>query len=159
MGRQELPYWAQTVLSLKETMFFILFFVSLAQDLPDGPGKDEVLKICRDCHDLDTITMENRTSEGWKKTVAKMQDRGAEGTDEQYQAIITYLTKNFGRINVNKALAEEIVSGLDFSPAEAQSIVQYREKNGPYKTWRDLTKVEGLDAARVEARKDHIGVQ
>jgi len=140
-------------------MPFILLLASLAQDLPDGPGKAEVLKICRDCHELDTITIENRTKDGWKKTVAKMGDRGAEGTDEQFEAVVNYLTKNFGRINVNKASAEEIVAGLDFSVKEAEAIVQYREKNGAYKNWRDLKNVDGLDAARVEAKKDHIAVQ
>jgi competence protein ComEA len=138
-------------------MLVLLLFAGLAQDLPDGPGKETVLKICRDCHDLDTITAENRTKEGWKKTVAKMGDRGAEGTDEQFEAVVVYLTKYFGRINVNTATAEEIAAGLDFSAKEAESIVQYREKNGAYKNWKDLTAV--IDAARVEARKNHIAVQ
>lgn len=138
-------------------MLFIFLLASLAQDLPEGPGKAEVLKICRDCHELDTITIENRTKDGWKKTVAKMGERGAEGTDEQFEAVVNYLTKNFGRINVNKASAEEIVAGLDFSVKEAEAIVQYREKNGPFKNWQDLTKV--IDSARVEAKKDHIAVQ
>jgi competence protein ComEA len=140
-------------------MLFLLLFGNPVQDLPDGPGKKEVLAICRDCHDLDTVTAENRTRDGWKKMVAKMGERGAEGTDEQFEAVIAYLTRNFGRTNVNKAPAEEIVSGLDFSAKEAGAIVQYREKNGPFKTWQDLTKVEGLDPARVEAKKDHIAVQ
>jgi competence protein ComEA len=140
-------------------MHFILLIASLVQDLPNGPGKDEVLKLCRDCHDLDTITADNRTKEGWKKTISKMVERGAEGTDEQFELIVAYLTKNFGRIDVNKATAAEIASGLDFSAKEAETIVAYREKNGPYKNWRDLTKVEGLDEARVEAKKDHIAVQ
>ena len=140
-------------------MLFLLLFGNPIQDLPEGPGKKEVLAICRDCHDLDTVTAENRTRDGWKKMVAKMGERGAEGTDEQFEAVIAYLTKNFGRTNVNKAPAEEIVSGLDFSAKEAAAIVQYREKNGPFKTWQDLTKVEGLDPARVEAKKDHIAVQ
>jgi competence protein ComEA len=140
-------------------MLFLLLFGTPIQDLPEGPGKKEVLAICRDCHDLDTVTAENRTRDGWKKMVAKMGERGAEGTDEQFEAVIAYLTKNFGRTNVNKAPAEEIVSGLDFSAKEAAAIVQYREKNGPFKTWQDLTKVEGLDPARVEAKKDHIAVQ
>jgi competence protein ComEA len=140
-------------------MLFVLLFVGLAQDLPNGPGKEEVLKLCRDCHELDIVTMENRTKDGWKKTVAKMVDRGAEGTDEQFDAIIAYLSKNFGRINVNQAPAAEIVSALDFSAKEADAIVRYREKSGTYKDWRDLKKVDGVDAARVEARKDHIAVQ
>jgi len=140
-------------------MLFILLAASLVQELPNGPGKAEVLKICLDCHDQDTVIVDNRTKEAWKKTVAKMAERGAEGTDEQFEAIVAYLAKNFGRINVNKATAEEIVSGIDFSAKEADAIVAYREKNGPYKEWRDLAKVEGLDAARVEARKNHIAVQ
>jgi competence protein ComEA len=138
-------------------MLVLLLFAGLAQDLPDGPGKETVLKICRDCHDLDTITAENRTKEGWKKTVAKMGDRGAEGTDEQFEAVVVYLTKYFGRINVNTATAEEIAAGLNFSAKEAEAIVHYRETNGVYKTWKDLAKV--VDAAKVEATKDHIAVQ
>ena len=140
-------------------MIFFLLITSLAQELPNGPGKTETQKLCQDCHDLNTVTMDNRTADGWKKTVAKMVERGAEGTDEQFDAIIAYLTKNFGRINVNKATAAEIASGVDFSAKEADAIVAYRDKNGPYKQWKDLTKVDGVDAARVEARKDHIAVQ
>jgi competence protein ComEA len=140
-------------------MLFLLLFATLTQDPPDGPGKETLLKICLDCHDVGTVTAENRTREGWKKTVAKMADRGAEGTDEQFDAVITYLTKNFGRINVNAATAEEIAAGLNFSAKEAEAIVAYRAKNGAYKDWRDLKNVDGLVAARVDAQKDHIAVQ
>jgi competence protein ComEA len=140
-------------------MLFLLLFASLAQDLPDGPGKDTLLKLCRDCHDLDTVTVENRTRDGWQKIMAKMIDRGADGTDEQFEAIVIYLTKNFGRINVNKAPAAEIASYLGFSSKEAEAIVQYREKNGAFKDWKEVRKVEGMDPAKVDAKKDHIGVQ
>lgn len=136
-------------------MVFLLLIASLAQDLPDGPGKEIVLKLCQDCHDLGVVTMDNRTREGWQKTLEKMAERGAEGTDEQFETIIAYLTKNFGRINVNKASAEEM--GVLFSPAEAAAIVEYREKNGDFRDWKELAKV--VDAARVEARKNHIAVK
>ncbi len=136
-------------------MVFLLLIASLAQDLPDGPGKETVLKLCQDCHDLGVVTMDNRTREGWQKTLEKMAERGAEGTDEQFETIIAYLTKNFGRINVNKASAEEM--GVLFSPAEAAAIVEYREKNGDFKDWKELAKV--VDAAKVEAKKNHIAVK
>ncbi len=136
----------------------LALFLHLAQDLPDGPGKDTLKKVCLDCHDLDIVLQENRTRENWKKTVVQMGERGASGTDEEYEAVVNYLTKNFGRINVNKATAEEIASGLDFSLKDATAIVQYREKNGDFKAWRELSKVEGLDAAKIEAKKDHIAV-
>jgi competence protein ComEA len=144
---------------LEKSMLIIFLVASLMQELPAGPGKAEVLKLCLDCHDQDTITVENRTKEGWKKTVAKMVERGAEGTDEQFDLVVNYLAKNFGRINVNKASAEEIVAGIDFSAKEAAAIVAYREKNGAYKDWKDLKNVDGLDGARVEAKKNHIAVQ
>jgi len=138
-------------------MLFTLLLSLFFQDLPDGPGKADLLKVCQDCHDTDTIISDNRTKEAWKKTIAKMADRGAEGTDEQYDAIIAYLTKNFGRVNVNKATAEEIASGIGFSAEEADKIVKYREKNGNFKDWRGLKSA--IDGAKVEAKKDHIAVQ
>ena len=139
-------------------MIFLLLFASLTQNLPDGPGKDALLKLCQDCHDLDTVTQDNRTKEGWRKTISKMVERGAEGTDEQFEVIVAYLTKNFGRINVNTAAAPEIASYLSFSAKEAEAVVQYREKNGAFKDWKDLQKVDGLDPAKVEAQKNRIGV-
>jgi competence ComEA-like helix-hairpin-helix protein len=142
-----------------QAMHLIFLTLMLAQTLPDGPGKAEVLKVCQSCHELDTVTMDNMTGEAWKRTVAKMAERGADGTDEEYAAIVAYLTKNFGRINVNTATAGEIAAGLDLSAKEAEAIVGYRDKNGVYKDWKDLKKVEGLDAARVDARKDHIALK
>lgn len=138
-------------------MVFLLLIVSLSQDLPDGAGKDLVLKLCQDCHDLGMVTMDNRTREGWQKTVAKMGERGADGTDEQFEAIVAYLSKNFWRINVNKAPAAEIASALGFTEQEAGEMVKYREQNGDFKDWKDLKKV--VDPAKVDAKKDHIAVK
>jgi len=136
-------------------MVFLLLLLS--QDLPDGPGKDMVLKLCQDCHDTAVVTADNRTKDGWQKTIDKMIERGADGTDAQFEAVVTYLTKNFGRINVNKATAAEIAAGVGFTDAEAAEIVKYREKNGDFKDWREVGKA--VDPAKVEARKNHIAVK
>ncbi len=136
-------------------MVFLLLIASLAQDLPDGAGKETVLKLCQDCHDLGVVTMDNRTREGWQKTLEKMAERGAEGTDEQFETILAYLTRNFGRINVNKASAEEM--GTLFSPSDAAAIVAYRDKNGDFKDWKDLKNA--IDPATVDAKKNHIAVK
>ena len=55
-----------------------------------GLASAATAKICLDCHDQDTVIVDNRTKEAWKKTVAKMAERGAEGTDEQFEAIVAY---------------------------------------------------------------------
>jgi competence protein ComEA len=39
---------------------------------------------------------------------------------------------------------------------EAAAIIEYRAKNGPFKSIEDLKKVPGIDAAKIEARKDRL---
>jgi DNA uptake protein ComE-like DNA-binding protein len=33
-------------------------------------------------------------------------------------------------------------------------VVRYREAKGLFKEWRDLTKVDGIDKAKIEMKKD-----
>jgi DNA uptake protein ComE-like DNA-binding protein len=33
-------------------------------------------------------------------------------------------------------------------------VIQYRQDHGPFHEWRDLLKVTGVDAKKVEAKKD-----
>ena len=67
------------------------------QELPDGPGKDEVKKLCAGCHDL-TFTISTReTEEGWTKVVNDMRSKGADGSDADFEKVIAYLTANMGK--------------------------------------------------------------
>ena len=68
-----------------------------AQDLPDGPGKETVMTVCTACHGLEDIVSSRHTKAEWKKVVDKMISFGAEAKDEEVEAIITYLAKNFGK--------------------------------------------------------------
>jgi cytochrome c5 len=68
-----------------------------AQDLPDGVGKDLVMNVCTQCHDLARITSKKRTKEEWNDTVDKMATRGAKASDEEFDTIVTYLAKYFGK--------------------------------------------------------------
>lgn len=75
---------------------FLAFFLSRAQDLPAGKGKDLLEMICQDCHGLDVITAQRATKDGWAEIVDSMVSRGASGTKEQLDTIIDYLATNFG---------------------------------------------------------------
>ena len=68
-----------------------------AQDLPEGPGKDLVAKVCTVCHELARITSKKKTKAEWNDTVDKMAMRGAMATDEEFEMIVAYLAKNFGK--------------------------------------------------------------
>ena len=89
-----------------------------------------------------------------------MVSRGANGSDEEIAAVIDYLALHFGRempkINVNTETAQALAAGLALSRDEAQAIVEYREKEGKFKTWEDLRKVPRLDVKKIESKKDRI---
>jgi len=127
-----------------------------AQQLPDGPGKAVVEKLCSDCHGLATIVGLRRTKAGWETTVDDMASRGAKGTDDEFDQVVTYLAKYLGKVNVNKAAAKEIQEVADLTAAEAEAIVRYRAQNGDFKDLSDLRKVPDLDAKKVDERKDRI---
>jgi len=82
---------------------------------------------------------------------------GAQGTDAEFNEIVDYLAAHFPKtINVNKAPAADLASGLDLSAKEAESIVHYREDKGSFKSVDDVEKVPGVDAKKIEAKKDRL---
>jgi competence ComEA-like helix-hairpin-helix protein len=128
-----------------------------AQDLPEGPGKRLVQDVCTGCHGLESVTSQRATKQGWESTVDYMIQRGASMKEEDARAIVDYLAKNFGvKVNVNKATAKDIASGLELTAQEADAIVNYRKANGDFKDWDGLTKVSGVDAKKLEAKKDQV---
>jgi competence protein ComEA len=138
----------------------IIIFAALAQNLPDGPGKETVQKMCMPCHSLDNVVRARMTKERWSSVVDEMISRGAQGTDDEIDQVVTYLAANFGRVvkkvNVNSATAVDIASTLEIPAADAAAIVRYRGEKGNFKELTDLAKVPGIDAKKIEAAKDRI---
>ena len=126
-------------------------------ELPAGEGKDILIRVCSKCHSPDNVIANGQDREGWENTITKMAGFGAAGTDDEFTAILDYLVKNFpGTINVNKATAAQLQSGLGLSTAEAEGVIQYREKNGDFKSIDDLKKVPDLDAKKLDAKKARL---
>jgi competence ComEA-like helix-hairpin-helix protein len=101
------------------------------------------------------------TEERWGSVVDDMVSRGAVGTDDEIDQAIAYLTANFGpaapkKVNVNKAAAADLASGLGISAADADAIVHYRADKGNFRELQDLTKVPGIDAKKIESAKDRL---
>jgi competence ComEA-like helix-hairpin-helix protein len=122
--------------------------------LPDVAGKDVVVRVCTKCHGPGNIAKKRLNRDDWDDQVADMVERGAKGTPEELAAVEDYLTANFGpdaKVNVNDAPIDELKSVLGLSSPEANAIVEYRQGHGKFKVWRDLLKVPGVDAKKVEA--------
>jgi len=62
------------------------------------------------------------------------------------------------KININKASAEELVQLKRIGPKYAARIVEYREKNGLFKTPEDIVKVSGIGPKTYELNIDRIVV-
>src|SRR3954453_12468858 len=129
--------------------------------LPDGPGKEQMVKICGMCHEPQRAASIRLTRDGWEATIGDMIARGAKGSDEDFQAILDYLSKNFlgeaaRPLNVNTATSVEESRVLLLLRKEAAAVIAYREKNGLFKSADDLKKVPGIDAKKIEAQKDRL---
>jgi competence protein ComEA len=124
--------------------------------LPDAPGKQVVVRVCTSCHDAETVIGSSRTKLGWRQNVDDMISRGAEGSEEDMDAVVAYLATYFGKVNVNTATARDLEKVLELSEKEAQAIVAYREKNTRIKDFEELKKVPGVSAEKLQAKRGLI---
>src|ERR1700721_3741581 len=67
-----------------------------AQTLPGGKGKAEFQRICSSCHSVSMATSQRMDQAQWTGVVNDMVGRGAQGTQQDFDNIIAYLTANFG---------------------------------------------------------------
>lgn len=126
-------------------------------ELPAGPGKDTLVRVCSKCHSPDNVIANGQDRAGWEDTITKMAGFGAVASDDEFTQILDYLAKNFPAattIHVNQATAAQLESGLGLSTTEAEAVIDYRKKNGDYKSLDDLKKVPNVDAKKLDAKKD-----
>ncbi|GAB4255156.1 MAG: hypothetical protein Kow00109_30310 [Acidobacteriota bacterium] len=61
-------------------------------------------------------------------------------------------------VNINQAGVAELQDLPGIGPAIAQRIVEYREKNGPFRKVEDLLNVRGIGEKKFERFKDRVTV-
>lgn len=139
-------------------------------DMPDGPGKDITLNTCTKCHSITNVTGQHKDKDGWTATITKMVGYGATGTDDEFEAILTYVTKNYGldsppanaaaaahaKIVINKETAAQLTADLGLSADESSAVISYRDKNGTFKSIDDLKKVPNVDAKKFDAKASDL---
>ena len=150
-----------TAIAFKICSGALIFALCASAQLPPGPGKEEVEKVCTQCHELQRSISLHQDHDGWAGTVGKMISLGAQGTNNDFLLIVDYLAKNFPgeplpKVDVNMARAIEFESLLTIRKSQSAQIIAYREKNGPFKSIEDLKKVPGIDAAKIDAHKDRL---
>ena len=72
-----------------------------------------------------------------------------------FLALFAYAAIALGAVNINSATKEQLESLDGIGPVKAQAIIDYRKKNGPFKSLDDVKKVDGVgDATFDKIRKD-----
>jgi len=143
---------------------FIAWALS-AQTLPDGPGKEFILSQCTTCHPPDQFTKYHHTPEEWQAIITRMGSRIPGAAKKDLDTVLQYFVTNFpkvdkpedaGKVNMNKATAEEIATGLNLTAAEAEAIVHYRETHGQFKEWKDMLIIYGVNGKKIRDRQDKM---
>jgi competence protein ComEA len=125
-------------------------------ELPDGPGKDVAMKVCSACHPPTSITERMRTQKEWSTTIDNMASYGATATEAEFDEVLKYAVSVAGKANVNTAPAAELAPVLDVSPEVAAAVEKYRSEHGTFTSIDDVKKVPGVDAQKLEARKNRL---
>src|SRR5258708_36690428 len=85
-------------LGLCKILCFSVFFLSIAtaqEKLPAGPGRDTMKKVCSKCHSAENVIGLAKSREEWGEVVGKMVDMGAQGTVDDLNDVVDYLTEHF----------------------------------------------------------------
>jgi competence protein ComEA len=61
-------------------------------------------------------------------------------------------------VDLNKAGQAELESVKGIGPKKAKAIIEHREKNGPFKSVDDLSKVKGFGKASVNKVRANLSV-
>jgi competence protein ComEA len=156
-------WWRGGLLTLVCVLFVSNWWAasSAVQNMPDGPGKLELQKICKGCHELEKAFSIKQDRNGWQQTMEKMVSFGMKSSEDEYKAVLEYLIKHYAaddvpKVKVNKATALELESGLSLKRSQAKAVIEYRTKKGPFKSIDDLKKVPGIEAEKIEAKKDRL---
>ena len=71
------------------------YLVKYHGPLPDGPGKELVLNICTQCHDLQRVRRTRLSPEAWVALLETMLNEGAPLSEKDFPDVLRYLARNF----------------------------------------------------------------
>jgi competence protein ComEA len=143
------------------SLLLVAACATTAQQLPDGPGRAETERLCKQCHEMARSISLRQDRAGWQTTMNKMVAFGMRGSEAEFNRVIDYLSAHYPaeqvpKVNVNSASAIELEAGLSLRRSQARALITYREQHGAFKTFDDLKKIAVVDPEHFEERKHKI---
>jgi competence ComEA-like helix-hairpin-helix protein len=126
---------------------------------PDTSAADQAAfqRVCGACHTTAMIDS-NRSMPDWRQTVDNMIEIGARGTPEDMERVMRFLARNWTRIDLNAATAEQFAAVLGIKEDLAKAVVKYRTDHGHFTAIGELKKVPGFEKINPEEYKDKLVV-
>ena len=84
-----------------------------------------------------------------------MIERGATGSEEDFQTVFGFLRRHYGKVYINSAGSDEITTSLGLSNKDADAVVAYRKAHGNFADLDAVKKVPDIDvkvAGRAQGR-------
>jgi competence ComEA-like helix-hairpin-helix protein len=122
----------------------------------DAKGAATFARVCSTCHDGARILSNRRSKSQWTEVIEKMMERGAQVSDDDFTEVMDYLLRHYGRINVNKAEAEDLAVVAGLSKKDAEAIVRYRGAQGDFPDFDALAKVPEIDIEKLNQAREAI---
>jgi competence protein ComEA len=132
-------------------IFAAAWAVSASQTSVQAREARSLKAVCGRCHNLQIVMDTPKSYDAWHDTVQKMVDRGAKGTDAQFDDIMDYLHRTVTTIDVNSAEPDELEIVLHVSETTAQAIVA-RRTTKKITGLADLKSIPGVDASIVDSK-------
>jgi hypothetical protein len=63
--------------------------------LPAGEGRELIIKVCSQCHEPEVVADQQLDFAAWKELVDLMASKGANASEQEFDAIVRYLAKAF----------------------------------------------------------------
>jgi putative heme-binding domain-containing protein len=122
-----------------------------AQTLPEGKGKAEFQRVCSSCHSVSMATGQRMDQAQWTGVVNDMVSRGAQGTQQDLDNIIAYLTANYGKDKPMTAVPSQAPVPAAMPAAAPLSEAEIAKATG-------LIKANGcLSCHRVDNMGSYVG--
>jgi competence protein ComEA len=111
---------------------------------------------------LDEINLAYKLSDGIKITIPQKEVKETPKKQNvsnkviQTEISLAPSTSSSNLININTATSDELDKLSGIGSATAKKIIEYREKNGGFKTKEDIMKVSGIGESKFQKIKDNI---
>ncbi len=158
MNTRKSRIFARNVTALLSGALLLVSVPAAAQPPATSPAA-VAKRVCSGCHAMQVVLDTPKDYDAWHDTVQKMIDHGAQGTPEDFEAVMDFLFQNMTTVDVNHGDEEELMVVLHAPKTAADAIMARREKK-PFKNLDDLEQsVPGLDKAVLDAKKRMIFFQ